>query len=75
MEGYACADGQARDDPARLLFPLEAAPALEALLKAFPTPLELRALPLARVADSVATAARLLAAGVLVVVDGADARA
>ena len=67
MEGYApahthsaaCGDGGccAPDDPARLVFALEAAPALE---------VQLRALPLERVSDGIAIANRLLRAGVLV---------
>jgi lysine-specific demethylase/histidyl-hydroxylase NO66 len=76
MEGYAhacCAAGGCEEehaepeDPARLAFPLELAPALEALLRAHPEPVELRTLPLARVADGVALATQLLNAGVLVV--------
>jgi hypothetical protein len=82
MEGYAhacCAGGGCEEehaepeDPARLAFPLEMAPALEALLRAHPAPVELRTLPLARASDGVALASRLLKAGVLVVDDGSDA--
>jgi lysine-specific demethylase/histidyl-hydroxylase NO66 len=62
MEGYEQAES------AKLAFPLELAPAVEALLRAHPTPVELRTLPLASPADGLELAQRLLDARVLVVV-------
>ncbi len=71
MEGYITAvdsDGEQVEDPFKLVFPLEAAPALEALLRAYPAAVELRALPLEHVADGVGIASQLLEAGVLTLV-------
>ena len=70
MEGYGAARDDAADadraDAARLVFPLDAAPSVEALLRAHPAPVELRALPGGGGADDACLVAALLHAGVLV---------
>ena len=71
MAGYGAAPQEASDaaeaeDAARLVFALDAAPSIEALLRAYPQPIELRALPSGGGADDTRIATRLLDAGVLV---------
>ena len=56
------------EDPAVLAFPLEAAPTLEALLRAYPQPVRLRDLPEEGEVDTMQVAERLLGAHVLTLV-------
>jgi len=69
MEGYGAGaqdDDASEEDAARLVFDLDAAPSIEALLRAHPAPVELRALPGGGGADDARLAAALLDAGILV---------
>ena len=64
-DAASAADVEA-EDAARLVFALDAAPSIEALLRAHSQPIELRALPGGGGADDARIATRLLDAGVLV---------
>ena len=68
MEGYGAGQDEdvSEEDAARLVFDLDAAPSIEALLRAHPAPVELRALPGGGGADDARLAAALLSAGILV---------
>ena len=71
MAGYGTAaqgasDDAEAEDASRLVFALDAAPSIEALLRAHPQPIELRALPGGGGVDDTRVAMRLLDVGVLV---------